>query len=481
MAITKSGTEARQQATLSTTNSFSLDAGTSPSLVTAVVIMRGIIATVTGVTYNGVAMTRAVTVDNGTALRTELWYLESPASGTNTLTASFGATVVSEVQAVAWAGTETTSSLDQAVPASGNSATPSVSITPTTNGQVIVGGIVHEDATALTTGAGETALFNNDNGAWVTSSSYAIQTTAATQVVDWTAGSANIYAAVAASFKEAAAGGISGSLAATLASLTASAIAAIDVSGSLSGTLESLTASAAGSVDISGAASGALDSLTLASAGSVAIDGTTAVTLDSLTATAAGSVDISGSLTRTLDDATLSSAGTVVSGITGSLAGTLDSLAVSSTATLQIDGATTSTLDNATISAASDVAIVGGLSGTLDSLALSSIGSLGSNITGSLAITLDNITAVSASTLDISGIMTASLGSLTAASDGAVDITGQMIYNLADATLSSTGSYGTAISIRDYELTARSFLYLLEDRDISIKLPARDFSYIVEA
>ena len=207
MAIAPSGTAASQKVvhTSSTDNSFSVDSGASPTQLTVKVMNRGSTTAVSGITYNGVSLTYITSVSNG-SIRAEIWHLESPASGSNTLTVTMAATgaYYTTVHAAAWSGTETTSSLDQKNEATGNSTTPSVSVTPTTNNQLVVGAVIHEDNVALTTGSGETAILNIDDGNWVTSSSYAVQTTATTQDVNWSAGAAQIWAAVAATFKEAA-------------------------------------------------------------------------------------------------------------------------------------------------------------------------------------------------------------------------------------------------------------------------------------
>lgn len=61
----------------------------------------------------------------------------------------------------------------------------------------------------MSTGSGETEIFNFDEGAYATSSSYAVQTTASSQTMDWTVGS-DYWSAVGATFKEATAGVVAG-------------------------------------------------------------------------------------------------------------------------------------------------------------------------------------------------------------------------------------------------------------------------------
>lgn len=190
--------------------STSVNVGTGSDRLLVVEFLQrdtGIRRTITSITYNGVNLSHATgsLATNGT-LSSEIWYLMNPAAGSNTLSITFSGTLSQGViYSEAYTGIHQTSALDQVNIGSGNSAAPSVSVTPTEDNELIVGCIIHERHNSLTVGSGETSLADDDNGAWVTSTSYAVQTTAAAQDVDWTATAADIYAMSVATFKEAAA------------------------------------------------------------------------------------------------------------------------------------------------------------------------------------------------------------------------------------------------------------------------------------
>lgn len=212
MAIEIVSGSATQQTFSQTNPSMSVDVGSgSGRLLVVVEMTRGVDTTVSSITYNSDALTEAVSAIHSTAapdaLRIRLYYLINPDSGSNTLAITHSATSgrIFSVHAVAFTGVADSSALDDTDSAEGNSNSPSVTSTPTVDGEVIVGGVIHEAANALSTGSGETTLFNIDQGAWVTSSSYVIQTDKGAQAIDWSGGS-DYWVAVAASFKAASAG-----------------------------------------------------------------------------------------------------------------------------------------------------------------------------------------------------------------------------------------------------------------------------------
>jgi len=157
---------------------------------------------ISGATYAGAALTRGITFAGGTDLDgVEIWYKIAPATGSNTLAIS-GLPVSSDYHAysASFTGVQQTSPLDDSDSASGNSATPSVTSTPTTDGQLIIGGLSSETNNAPSTGAGETTGFNSDNGAWASSFEYAIQTSKVAQAINWGITS-DLWGCAAVSFK----------------------------------------------------------------------------------------------------------------------------------------------------------------------------------------------------------------------------------------------------------------------------------------
>lgn len=163
-------------------------------------------ADINAITYNGAAVSVIGSTTFANSLRVFLFYLINPSEGSNTLAITPSATANRqfEVQVAVFVGADQDSPLDDWGVATGSSATPSVTLDPTTDDELLFGFCIHEGANANTTGDGETTIYNNDNGAWVTSSSYAVQTTAAQQSVDWTNAASDVWHAIAAGFKVAA-------------------------------------------------------------------------------------------------------------------------------------------------------------------------------------------------------------------------------------------------------------------------------------
>lgn len=121
-------------------------------------------ASVTGITYNGVAMSLIAAVSSGVgAIRIETWGLENPATGTNSIAVTLSASLDSV------GGAESYTGVHQQAPTAGSAtatatnvgaADATVSLTPTTDSDVKVVGAVATDDTAITVGAGQTAQHN---------------------------------------------------------------------------------------------------------------------------------------------------------------------------------------------------------------------------------------------------------------------------------------------------------------------------------
>ena len=192
--------------------------------------------------------------------------------------------------------------------------------------------------------------------------------------------------------------GISGSLSATLETMTASASGAVAIQGTTSTTLGALTDSASGTVAVKGSLSATLGTMTASASGAVAVKGTTSTTLGALALAAAGAVAIKGSTSQTLGGLTLASTGTVL--IAGQASSTLGAIALSASGTVgflpvvgslnvtldellakpeaigrvAVKGQTSATLGGLTVSASGKVAVKGSLAATLGVLALSAMG-----------------------------------------------------------------------------------------------------------
>jgi hypothetical protein len=116
--------------------------------------------TITGVTYNGVALTQAVSKIRATGLlRSEIWYLIAPATGTHSVVVT--ASGISYISGIA----TTLNSVDQTSPlgitgsADGSSTTPSVSITTIQDNSLIIDSVATaNDPIVFTAGSGQAII-----------------------------------------------------------------------------------------------------------------------------------------------------------------------------------------------------------------------------------------------------------------------------------------------------------------------------------
>lgn len=193
----------KTQNLITTGTSISISHTTSGTdrLVVAVFLIRNEATAIAGTpTYGGQNMSLAIRRSNaGDGISAEIWYLSNAPSGANTLSATLNDTDATRTIVSSFTDVATTGALDQT--AGADSAT--VNITPTSNNQVLVGGLISEDGTAPTQGSGETLLYGTDEGTWATGGQYAIQTTATTQAFNMGAVTGSESTIIVASFREA--------------------------------------------------------------------------------------------------------------------------------------------------------------------------------------------------------------------------------------------------------------------------------------
>lgn len=121
-----------------TSITYALTVTSGTAVVVGVTLRQG--NTCSSVTYAGSNLTQLGAVTNGTDVRVELWGIVSPATGANNVVVTHTATgsngrVVSG--AVSLTGTDTSSPFGTPVTATGNSTSPSVSVTSGSNDMVV--------------------------------------------------------------------------------------------------------------------------------------------------------------------------------------------------------------------------------------------------------------------------------------------------------------------------------------------------------
>jgi len=167
---------------------------------------------ITGITYNGVALTRAVdqTVNTGIGppygLRSQIWYLIAPATGTNNLVITI--TSIVEILAVrtgllTLAGADQTTPLDQTGTNTGTSSTLTSSVTTTANGEYIVDAVANFSGNDITKDGTQTVIMDFTSLGTSGGGSYFAQTSAGAKTMQWTSPGSDPWVSVAASFKAA--------------------------------------------------------------------------------------------------------------------------------------------------------------------------------------------------------------------------------------------------------------------------------------
>lgn len=106
--------------------SHTCSAGQNRGLLVEVSVFAA--GTVTGVTYNGVAMT-FVRADTTGVYRTEIWRLENPASGANSVAVTLSASLTSVATAVSYTGVDQANMVEASGGATGTGGSPSASAT----------------------------------------------------------------------------------------------------------------------------------------------------------------------------------------------------------------------------------------------------------------------------------------------------------------------------------------------------------------
>ena len=143
--------------------------------------------TVSGVTYDSVALTLIGTIANGTASRVEIWGLIAPNTGSHNIVVSFSAAVSADVGASSWTNAHQTSPTGTFVSGTGSTASPTVSASSAVN--EMVHDVVASVAASLTVDSSQEQEWNT-GVTGITGAGSTERGDAGTVAMDWTAGSA---------------------------------------------------------------------------------------------------------------------------------------------------------------------------------------------------------------------------------------------------------------------------------------------------
>ena len=155
MALTLDSTGSGSDNTADTTFSWSHTC-TGTELVLIVTVNVNGTTTVSGITYNGVALTFIGGVNN--IIRSEMWYLIAPATGTNTVAVTMNAGVAKIGGSQSYTGASQTAPIGTFVSATGNSTAPTVNVN-TAVGEGCIDVMTCGNLTA-TVGANQTQNYN---------------------------------------------------------------------------------------------------------------------------------------------------------------------------------------------------------------------------------------------------------------------------------------------------------------------------------
>jgi hypothetical protein len=211
VAITTGGsTEKAYNSTAvpSDTFNFALGAVTNGLLVVTVRTRTLGVPSVSGITWNGDALTQAGTAGGVTTgvIRIQQFYLINPDVGTFDLITTFSAdTSTYYIVPTWWNGAAQSSVLGAAVTGSG-STDPSIAVTPTEDNALIVGGYISESNNVLTPDSPQALLQEHDFGNTTAGEGYVIQTSAGLQTMSW-AGVDDTWCGIYGWYKAAAAPG----------------------------------------------------------------------------------------------------------------------------------------------------------------------------------------------------------------------------------------------------------------------------------
>ena len=167
--------------------------------------------TVTGVTYNGVALTLKAAVNNGTNIRSELWYLVAPATGANNIVITASASTRFTGGGISFNGADQTTPLGTAATATGNDTAPSVAVSAA-SGDIVIDSMAYMgiNGTGLPTasvGSGQTERFNQSaTGGIGTEDKYvggagSTEAGAASVTMDWTLSDTTQWATIGVAVK----------------------------------------------------------------------------------------------------------------------------------------------------------------------------------------------------------------------------------------------------------------------------------------
>lgn len=183
-----------------TSLTFSHTCSGSSRILIVGVVAEGAHTGITGVTYNGVALTKQTGVNQG-SYSASLWYLVAPATGSNNVVVSVGTNKYLRAGSISLTGAAQSSPIDGSNTASGVTSTPSVSVTTSVANSWVID-VVESETQTTAVGGGQTSRFHTASGIVDCSGSTEPTTSAGAVTMSWTMGGADFWASAAMGIKE---------------------------------------------------------------------------------------------------------------------------------------------------------------------------------------------------------------------------------------------------------------------------------------
>ena len=162
MAVARDAQQGYQQTSLASSKTVSHTCTGSDRLLLVTVMLEVNSRSVSGITYNGVALTKLgdVTFSPGPDMRGEIWYLVAPATGANNVVISIaGGTATFSGGIHSFTGVDQTTPTGAFASNSGTSTAPSLGIA-STSGDLVVDAL-QEGWGSVTVGGGQTLEYDN--------------------------------------------------------------------------------------------------------------------------------------------------------------------------------------------------------------------------------------------------------------------------------------------------------------------------------
>lgn len=181
--------------------------GSNLILVVALALFDSVLGerTVSGITYNSVALTKIRSQDVGSGERVELWYLINPSTGSNNVVITMGGTCsVIDSAAISLTGAKQSAQPDASNGVDSQSAEPNdITVTTVDDNCWIVGIIQWVNQSLGSPNGGQTQMINTHTG-FIVGSYHGPVTPAGATTHGYTTGAADTACIVAASFSPAA-------------------------------------------------------------------------------------------------------------------------------------------------------------------------------------------------------------------------------------------------------------------------------------